>query len=103
MSLLWFERVLEINGMTPWLSKGKPASGFFREDVKVGVVTGGNELLGRADGFLGQSLNLCLVNPFQGLPLIFLVEGGKMLSSVLEHETGTGAPVELNRTLFPVY
>ena len=43
------------------------------------------------------------MNPLQGLSLIFLVEGGKTSSSVLEHETGTGAPVELYHALLPVY
>ena len=43
------------------------------------------------------------MNPFQGLSLIFLVEGGKTLSLVLEHETGVGTPVELYCALLPVY
>ena len=67
------------------------------------MVTGGNELFQHADWFFGWSLNLSLVNPFQGLSLIFLVEGGKTSSSVLEHKTGTGASVELYQALFPVY
>ena len=103
MTLLWFERVLEINGVVPWLSKGKSTSGFLREDVEVGVVTGRDEFLRCANWFLGWCLNLRLMNPFQGLSLVFLVKGGKMSSSVLKHETGTGTPVELYCALFPVY
>ena len=67
------------------------------------MITGGNQFFGSANQFLGWCLNLRLVNPFQGLSLIFLVEGGKMLSLVLEHQTGMGAVVELYQALYPVY
>ena len=102
-ALLWFEQVLEIDGMIPWLSKGKPTSGLLREDVEIRMVTRGNELFRRSDRFFGGHLNLGLMNPFQGFSFVFLVEGGEMLSMILEHETGARTPVKLYRALFPVY
>ena len=89
--------------MVPWLSKRKPASGFLQEDIEVGVIAWGNKLLGGASWFLGQCLNLHLVNPLQGSSLGFFVKGSEASSSILEHMTGTGAPVELYCALLPVY
>ena len=66
------------------------------------MIAGGNELFGHANRFLGRCLNLGLVNPFQGFPFIFLVEGGKTLGAVLEHKTGAGTLMELYCALLPI-
>ena len=67
------------------------------------MITWGNKLLGSASWFLGQCLNLRLVNLLQGFSFGFPIKGSKVPGSVLEHMTGMGAPVELYHALFPVY
>ena len=67
------------------------------------MIAWGNELLRDMSGFLGWCLNLRLMDPFQGSPLVFFVKGSKVLSPVLEHVTGARTQVELYLPLFPVY
>ena len=81
--------------MVPWLLEGRPTSGFFRKDVKIGVVAWGYKFLGSAHRFLGRCLNLSLMDEFQGIALS-LIEGSETFHLVLEHVTGAWAVGELH-------
>ena len=73
--------------MVPWLLEGRPTSGFFRKDVKIGVVAWGYKFLGSAHRFLGRCLNLSLMDVLQSFSF-FVIEGGETVRPVMsvEHE-----------------
>ena len=101
--LLGFGRVFEIDSVVPWLSEREPAGGFFREDVEIGVVTWGYELLRGSNRFLGhRGLNLSLMDVFQSFPF-FIVEGSESFRPVVEHEARSWAAGELNHACLPIY
>ena len=89
--------------MIPWLSEGKLTSSFFAEDIEVGMVAWGHKLFRSAGQFLGRYLNLCLMDPFQGILLRLFVKSCETLGSVLEHVTRSGAAGKLHYPLFSIY
>ena len=95
---LGFEHVFEIDSMVPWLSEWEPTGGFFREDVKIGVVIFQYELFRGANRFLGRrGLNLSLMDILQSFSS-FVFKGGEASRSVMsvEHKARSRASGELN-------
>ena len=61
--------------MVPWLPEWEPAGSLFGEDIEIGMVAGGNKLLGSVHWFLRRwGLNLGLMDEFKAVALSLLVK-----------------------------
>ena len=102
-SLFGFECVFKIDCVVPWLSEREPTGGFFRENIEIGVIAFGYELLRGVDGFLDRwGLNLSLMDILQSF-LFFIVKSGESFRPVVEHEAQPWAAGELNHACLPIY